>query len=106
MHTRIAASILLRASSMSLPSHLTMFELLTRERPPDAPLWPEAPLQAARDFNDACTLLALDALKPCRYALRRGGASEDRQEEQNDGHGSSKLHAAVSQDHEPIAPHL
>ena len=51
------------------------FEVLIRGA--DAPLWTISSRQLIEDLSDATEFLGLHALKPCRYSLRHGGASDD-----------------------------
>jgi len=54
-----------------------MFALLLQHRPPGGGLWPETSSQTLDRFYDAVRWLGLEALQPCRYGLRHGGASDD-----------------------------
>lgn len=50
---------------------------LTHHRLPHSFLWPFAPRGIIHLFREACKLLHLLVLRPCRHALRHGGASDD-----------------------------
>ncbi len=52
-------------------------EQLVCDRPANAPLWKVSPAMICDAFQEACTVLGLQPLQPCRYALRHGGASDD-----------------------------
>jgi hypothetical protein len=51
--------------------------LLITNRDPDAYPWPVRGHHAVTGLMSACDLLGLQVLRPCRYSLRHGGASED-----------------------------
>ena len=52
-------------------------EVLKNHVHSDQPLWVSSPEQNIHLFNDIALQLGLEPLRPTRYALRRGGASED-----------------------------
>jgi hypothetical protein len=58
---------------------------LTANRNPDDFLWPVRGQAAVVGFTNACWQLGLHALRPCRYGLRHGGASEDLASRRRDG---------------------
>ena len=53
------------------------FVALTSRRDPEAFLWPVRGAELVEEFQLACLSLGLAHLKPCQYALRHGGASDD-----------------------------
>ena len=53
------------------------YRLLVQNRDPEEPLWPVRGHYAVSGFATACNQLGLQGLRPCRYGLRHGGASED-----------------------------
>ena len=53
------------------------FVALTSHRDPESFLWPIRGAELVEEFQLACRSLGLSHLKPCRYALRHGGASDD-----------------------------
>jgi len=53
------------------------FVALTVRRDPEEFLWPVRGAELVEEFLLACTSLGLSHLRPCRYALRHGGASDD-----------------------------
>ena len=53
------------------------FETLTAGRAAEEWLWPHGTQLYIATFARAATRLGLGHLRPCRYALRHGGASED-----------------------------
>ena len=52
-------------------------EVLASNRSPESMLWPHSPEEYTKEFEAAVVALKLEPLKPCRYAMRHGGASED-----------------------------
>ena len=52
-------------------------KILVAGRHPEDFLWPVKGSELIALFQGACNALGLQALAPCRYALRHGGASED-----------------------------
>ena len=55
----------------------SLFIKLTANRGPDERLWPHSGAEMMDHFMAAVSDLNLDQLRPCRYGLRHGGASED-----------------------------
>ena len=53
------------------------FVALTSRRDPEDFLWPVRGAELVEEYQLACLSLGLSHLKPCRYALRHGGASDD-----------------------------
>ena len=53
------------------------FVALTSRRDPEDFLWPARGAELVEEFQLACLSFGLAHLKPCRYALRHGGASDD-----------------------------
>ena len=50
---------------------------LTSHRDPESFLWPARGAELVEEFQLACLSLGFSHPKPCRYALRHGGASDD-----------------------------
>jgi hypothetical protein len=61
--------------------------MLITNRNHDEYLWPVRGQSAVVGFTTACWRLGLQALRPCRYGLRHGGASEDLASKRRDGLG-------------------
>ena len=61
-------------------NHLWMNEVFARlvgGRHGDSPLWPVQAGAVTSEFMLSCEELSLHSIRPCRYGLRHGGASED-----------------------------
>ena len=58
------------------PELIPLLATLVQGRPPADPLWGRS-ADDADTFRAMVDLLGLEALRPCRYAIRHGGASDD-----------------------------